>query len=163
MSGHKYIQYVVNEEDGSFMGQNQTWILLMGTHVDNKTQDIAKQMNILAKKFKNAKKTTYRWDFIDIVVDENLASSLATRKYPMIYVIDGHDPKGMVYAWDKPDLPNNKTLGEWLKDHDFKESALKFRPPNVIRSKLEHSYIKLIKWARMHIGWGFENIFKGKP
>ena len=75
----------------------------MGTHVDNATQDIAKQMNILAKKFKNAKKTTYRWEFIDIYIDENLASALATRKYPMIYVIDGHDPEGMVYAWDRVD------------------------------------------------------------
>jgi len=57
-------------------------------------------MNILAKKFKNAKKTTYRWEFVDIHVDENLASSLGTRKYPMIYVIDGQED-GMVYAWDK--------------------------------------------------------------
>ena len=48
-------------------------------------------MNILARKFKRAKKTTYRWDFIDYVVDERLALTFTFRNEPMLYVIDGHD------------------------------------------------------------------------
>lgn len=52
------------------MGANQTWVVLVGTSVDNGTQDVAREMNILARKFKRAKKTTYRWDFVDYIVDD---------------------------------------------------------------------------------------------
>jgi len=69
MSAEKYAQYIVNR-NGTFVGYNQTWVVLIGTTVDNKTQDVAREMNILARKFKRAKKTTYRWDFIDYIVDE---------------------------------------------------------------------------------------------
>jgi len=139
MSSTKYAQYVVNDYNGSFKGDNQTWVILIGTHVDNKTQDVALQMNILARKFKRAKKTTYRWDFIDYVVDERLAHSIGYRNSPSLYVIDGHDK--MVYAWDLPHSTpiDNKTLGHWLKDRDYRQSDLKFEVPRLINSPTKMS------------------------
>lgn len=94
-------------------------------------------MNVLARKFKRAKKTTYRWDFLDYVVDEKLALSLTYRNAPCLYVIDGHE--NMMYGWDLPlSTPiDNRTLGMWLKDRDYKHSALKFEPPRLLRSKLD--------------------------
>lgn len=69
MSADKYAQYI-RDRNGSFLGVNQTWVVLVGTSVDNGTQDVAREMNILARKFKRAKKTTYRWDFVDYIVDD---------------------------------------------------------------------------------------------
>lgn len=72
MSADKYAQYI-QHRNGTFMGANQTWVILIGTSIDNATQDVAREMNILARKFKRAKKTTYRWDFVDYILDEQLA------------------------------------------------------------------------------------------
>jgi|TARA_B110000305_G_C19246934_1_gene542812 hypothetical protein len=69
MSADKYTQYI-RDRNGTFLGTNQTWVVLVGTSVDNGTQDVAREMNILARKFKRAKKTTYRWDFVDYILDE---------------------------------------------------------------------------------------------
>lgn len=163
MSIFKYAQYIVNDYNGTFMGHNQTWVLLIGTSPDNKTQDVAQQMNVLARKFKRAKKTTYRWDFIDYVVDEKLALSLTYRNAPSLYVIDGHE--NMMYAWDLPHSTpiDNRTLGMWLKDRDYKQSALKFPPPRILNTKSGIYQAQTLKWARKHIGWGFQNAMRNQP
>lgn len=125
MSADKYTQYV-RDRNGTFLGANQTWVILVGTSVDNGTQDVAREMNILARKFKRAKKTTYRWDFVDYILDEQLSLSLTYRNAPSLYVIDGHEDPPIMYAWDKPfaETIDNRTLGLWLKDRDYKQSKL---------------------------------------
>lgn len=162
MSSDKFLQYIVST-NGTFIGHNQTWVILIGTSVNNQTQDVGREMNILARKFKRAKKTTYRWDFIDYVVDERLALTFTFRNEPMLYVIDGHDQ--MVYAWDQPfSTPmDNRTIGLWLKDREYKQSALSFPCPRLINSKMSMRFARITMWVRKHIGWGFQNSMRSQP
>jgi len=71
----------------------------------------------------------------------------------------------MVYAWDLPfsEAIDNRTLGLWLKDRDYRLSKLSFEAPKLIASKMQFNQAKAAMWARKHIGWGFQNAMRNQP
>jgi len=79
----------------------------------------------------------------------------------MLYVVDSED--GLVHAWDKAELPNNKTLAIWLKDREFKNSVLSFNAPILLTNPYDLYIADVMKFLRLHIVYGFEKIFKYKP
>ena len=96
MTGDKYDYFLVDPDNGTFYGQNFTWVLITVSKKGEVSQWVADQFNDVYKQLKYKK---FKFAIIDPRLEELLVESFGRTRFPQIVTIDGDD--GRAYFMDQ--------------------------------------------------------------
>jgi hypothetical protein len=157
MSAEQYSYYVQNPIRG-FIGNDTTWIILIGHGNKNETLYLLKEMQrayefIMDEDNKlNLTDDEIKFAFIEPRYDEPLTEAFQLRRWPTLYVID--PVFGKAHAWDKYEWANNVTLREWVLSEEYKNSHHIFPAPSMMTDE-EMQWNYVLNWFRANFGGRF--------